>query len=126
VHISQKSDIGDFVWIFPFVVLTNDPHPPSDGFLAGVTVEDYAVIATMTVILPGLTIGRSALVGAHSMVNRDVRPGAVVAGAPAADRGDASAIQLRNGSGSAYPWHRHFRRGYPEDVVAGWDAEFGD
>ena len=124
VHISQHSTVGDFVWIFPYVVLTNDPHPPSDGFLTGVTVESFAVIATMSTVLPGLTIGRDSLVGAHSLVNRDVRPGAVVAGTPAKERGDSSAIELRDGSGSAYPWRRHFRRGYPEDVIAGWAAEF--
>jgi len=39
VHIGQKSTIGNFVWIFPYVVLTNDPHPPSET-LIGVTVCD--------------------------------------------------------------------------------------
>jgi acyl-[acyl carrier protein]--UDP-N-acetylglucosamine O-acyltransferase len=126
VHISQASTIGDYVWIFPYVVLTNDPHPPSDGFLTGVTVEDFAVIATMSIVLPGLTVGRDSLVGAHSMVNKDVRPGSVVAGTPAVDRGDASAIQLRDGSGAAYPWRRHFGRGYPPEIVASWRAEFAD
>jgi len=29
VHIGQHSEVGDYVWIFPYVVLTNDPHPPS-------------------------------------------------------------------------------------------------
>jgi acyl-[acyl carrier protein]--UDP-N-acetylglucosamine O-acyltransferase len=126
VHIGKCSAIGDYVWIFPYVVLTNDPHPPSDGFLAGVTVEEFAVIATMSIVLPGLTVGRDSLVGAHSMVNRDVRPGSVVAGTPAVDRGDASAIQLRDGSGPAYPWRRHFQRGYPPEVVEMWMAEFAE
>jgi acyl-[acyl carrier protein]--UDP-N-acetylglucosamine O-acyltransferase len=126
VHIAQHSAVGDFVWIFPYVVLTNDPHPPSDGYLAGVTVEDFAVVATMSIVLPGLTVGRDSLVGAHSLVNRDVRPGAVVAGSPAVDRGDASAINLRDKSGPAYPWRRHFHRGYPDATVAMWKAEFAD
>jgi UDP-3-O-[3-hydroxymyristoyl] glucosamine N-acyltransferase len=38
VHIGQKAKIGNFVWIFPYVVLTNDPHPPSD-VLKGVTLK---------------------------------------------------------------------------------------
>lgn len=38
VHI--KSVPGNFVWIFPYVVLTNDPYPPSDS-LVGVTVQDF-------------------------------------------------------------------------------------
>jgi hypothetical protein len=26
----------------------------------------------------------------------------------------------------AYPWRRHFHRGYPDEVVAAWLAEFGN
>ena len=56
VHIGQKSTVGNYVWIFPYVVLTNDPHPPSET-IVGVTVEDFAVIATMSVVLPGVIVG---------------------------------------------------------------------
>lgn len=124
VHVGQLSQIGNFVWIFPYVVLTNDPHPPSDGMHVGAILEDYCSIATMSVVFPGVTIGRGALVGASSLVTKDVRPDAVVAGIPAADRGDASKILLTDGSGPAYPWRRHFHRGYPDEVVAEWREEF--
>ena len=40
VHIGQQTRIGDYVWIFPYTVFTNDPHPPSEGFLRGPVVED--------------------------------------------------------------------------------------
>lgn len=123
VHIGQHSTIGNYVWIFPYVVLTNDPHPPSDVLL-GVTVEDYVAIATMSIILPGVTVKSGALVGAHSSVNRDVGANSVVAGTPAKFVCEASAIKLKDGSGrSAYPWRYHFHRGYPESVVAQWLAE---
>ncbi len=124
VHIGQKSKIGNFVWIFPYVVLTNDPHPPSE-VLIGAIVEDYAAIATMSVILPGVTIGSGALVGAHSSVTRDVAPNTVVAGAPAKFLCAASKIKLKNiPHESAYPWRRHFHRGYPQEVVERWKEEF--
>ena len=125
VHLGHHSKIGDFVWIFPYVVLTNDPHPPSDGNLAGVVVEDYAVIATMTTILPGVRIGARSLVAAHALVNRDVAPDTIVSGVPAKSRGATSDVQLRDGSGPAYPWMRHFHRGYPDAVVERWKREYG-
>jgi acetyltransferase-like isoleucine patch superfamily enzyme len=124
VHIGQHSTIGNYVWIFPYVVLTNDPHPPSNVMM-GVTIEDYVAIATMTIILPGVTVKSGALVGAHSSVNKTVEPDTVVAGSPAKFICDTSAIKLKDGSGeSAYPWRRHFHKGYPEAAVALWVAEF--
>ena len=120
VHIGKLSRIGDYVWIFPYVVLTNDPHPPSD-YHVGVTIEDYAVIATMSVILPGITVGEHSLIAAQSSVNRDVQPNTVVGGSPAKKLCNTSAIKLKDGSDqNAYPWPRHFHRGYPDHVVSGW------
>ena len=125
VHVGQKSTLGNFVWIFPNVVLTNDPHPPSNVLL-GVTVEDYAAIATMSCVLPGVRIGTRSLVGAHSLVTSDVPADMVASGVPATVRGRARSIRLRDGSGRpAYPWMTHFHRGYPPEVVEGWKETFG-
>lgn len=125
VHIGQHSTVGDFVWIFPYVVLTNDPHPPSE-VMRGVTLNDYVAVATMSVILPGVKVGQGALIGAHSSVGRNVDPDTVVAGAPAKLICRTEEILLKDGSGGpAYPWRRHFSRGYPDEVVARWLAEFG-
>ena len=123
VHIGQKSKIGNFVWIFPYVVLTNDPHPPSDVLL-GVEIEDFVAIATMSVILPGVKIGNGALIGAHSSVSKDVVADTVVAGSPAKFICQTSNIRHKNNSElSAYPWKKHFHRGYPESVVEAWVNE---
>ena len=124
VHIGQHSEIGDYVWIFPYVVLTNDPTPPSNTAI-GVIVEDFAAIATMSIVLPGVRIRKGALVGAHSSVARDVEEDTVVAGSPAKFICETSKLKLKDGSGaSAYPWRKHFHRGYPEEVVAAWLKEF--
>ena len=124
VHIGQQSKISDYVWIFPYVVLTNDPHPPSDIVL-GVTLEKYVAVATMTIILPGVTVKEGALIGAHSSVSRDVEPDTVVAGSPAQYICDTSKIKLKDGSNkSAYPWRRHFHRGYLPETIAKWLSEF--
>ncbi|WP_082629665.1 N-acetyltransferase [Pseudomonas paralactis] len=126
VHIGQHSTIENYVWIFPYVVLTNDPHPPSE-IMSGVKIEEFSVIATMSVILPGVTVKRGALVGAHSSVSRDVAQDTVVAGSPAKLICNTSKIKLKDGSGeSAYPWRRHFHRGYPKDIVSKWIEEFSE
>ena len=124
VHIGHHSTVGNFVWIFPYVVLTNDPHPPSEVQM-GAVVEDYAALATMSIVLPGVRVGAGALVGAHSSVAKDVDPDTVVAGAPAKFICQTNKIKLKdNPEQSAYPWRRHFHRGYPDDIVARWKEEF--
>lgn len=120
VHVGQKSKIGNFVWIFPYVVLTNDPHPPSE-ILIGVIIEDFAAIATMSVILPGATISKGVLIGAHSSVKGKTEPDMVYAGSPAKAICEAKKIKLQDGTNTpAYPWVRHFNRGYPQEIVERW------
>lgn len=63
--------------------------------------------------------------GAHSSVNRDVAADTVVAGSPAKFICETSKVKLKDGSGNAaYPWRKHFHRGYPEEVVTAWLNEF--
>lgn len=126
VHVGQHTEIGDYVWVFPFVVFTNDPHPPS-SVMQGVKVKNFAAIATMSTVLPGVVIGEGALIGACSAVTRDVGDHRIAVGNPASDRGETSKIKLKDGSGrQAYPWKYHFTRGYPEEVVRAWLSEISD
>jgi UDP-3-O-[3-hydroxymyristoyl] glucosamine N-acyltransferase len=120
VHIGKMSKLGSYIWLFPYVVLTNDPHPPS-SLMKGVVISDFAVIATMTTIMPGVFIGEGALIGAHSSLRVDAEPGMLYVGSPAIKVCPASKIRLQDGSRRpAYPWTNHFRRGYPDDVVSTW------
>ncbi|MBK6614427.1 acyltransferase [Ottowia sp.] len=124
VFVAHGTKIGNFVWVFPYVVFTNDPHPPSN-LCMGSEIGDYAAIATMAVILPGVKVGTHALVAAHSCVGKDVEPHTVVGGVPARFLCPTSKIKLRDGTGNAaYPWPRQFTRGYPDQVVARWRTEF--
>jgi acetyltransferase-like isoleucine patch superfamily enzyme len=50
---------------------------------APVTIEDDAWLGTGCIILPGVTVGRGAIVGAGAVVTRDVEPYTIVAGIPA-------------------------------------------
>lgn len=122
VFVGKKTTIGNFVWILPFVVLTNDPTPPSN-VLMGCTIEDYASIAAASVVLPGVTVGHHSLVAAQACVTKNVPPNMVVAGVPARVVGNTNTIKLRDGSGrAAYPWTHHFTRGYPASVTANWST----
>ena len=57
-------------------------HPHFHGREKRVTVGDRAWIATRVIVLPGCTIGDGAVVGAGSVVTRDVPPWTIVAGNP--------------------------------------------
>ena len=81
VHIGMKTTLKDYVWIFPYVVFTNDPTPPSEVLL-GATAEEFAVVCTGTVVLPGVHIGQDELVGAGTNLTKDVPDESIVVGNP--------------------------------------------
>lgn len=73
-------------WIGPNVVFTNALHPLCKRVkdcLKGATVKQGAKIGANSTILPDVVIGQDALVGAGSVVAKDVEDRAVVAGVPA-------------------------------------------
>lgn len=112
VHIGQKSKINDYVWIFPYVVLTNDPTPPSEELL-GVTIDSFAIIATGSIILPGVHIAEDALIGAGSIVTKNVNKEAVVVGNPAREICSVRLIKNKITNENIYPWRYTFKRGMP-------------
>ncbi len=112
VHIGQLSEIDDFVWIFPYVVLTNDPTPPSENFV-GVHVKSFAIIATSALIMPGLIIGQDSLVAGGAIVTKNVEPYAVVAGNPAKPISDVRKIKNKITGEPVYPWRDNFKRAMP-------------
>lgn len=112
VHIGQKSKIEDFVWIFPYVILTNDPTPPSNE-LKGVTLKSFSVVATASVLLPGVTVEGDSLIAAGAVVTKNVEKNAVVGGNPAKVISDISRIKNHVTGESVYPWRYTFKRGMP-------------
>jgi acetyltransferase-like isoleucine patch superfamily enzyme len=82
--------IGDNVSLSPEVIIlagthdVNDPtFPPSPVGPYAVAIEDHVWIGTRAMILPGVTVGRGAVVAAGSVVTKDVPPLTIVAGVPA-------------------------------------------
>ena len=78
--------IGDEVFIGPNVTFTNDPFPRSgqrpDKY-AVTTVHHGASIGANATILPGISIGRGAMIGAGSVVTRDIPENELWLGNPA-------------------------------------------
>jgi acetyltransferase-like isoleucine patch superfamily enzyme len=85
VFIPTGVTIEDDVFVGPNVSFTNDKYPRVKGEwkLLGTRVKKGASIGANTVILPGVTIGEEALVGAGSVVTENVPSRAIVAGNPA-------------------------------------------
>ena len=112
VHIGDYCKLQNGVFVFhgftlesgvflgPGVMLLNDKHPRAinpDGTLksdddwevAEGAIGHGAAIGGGAVVLPGVNVGRWALVGAGAVVTRDVPERAIVAGNPARPRGFA-------------------------------------
>lgn len=88
--------VEDDVFIGPNVTFTNDKYPRSkneDYHRAVTIVKKGASIGGGSVILPGITIGANAIVGAGSVVTSDVKENIVVVGNPARQIRDAVKIK---------------------------------
>lgn len=116
VHISQYSKIEDYVWIFPYVVLTNDPTPPSEK-LIGVYIHSFAIVATGSILLPGVEIGQDALIGAGAIVTKNVVEYKVAVGNPAREISDVRKIKNKVTGEPAYPWRYHYSHNMPWEGV---------
>lgn len=87
---ANKVDIGDYVMIGPNVQIAAACHPLNaqerrEGleFSKPIKIEDDVWIGASAIILPGVTIGKGSVIGAGSVVTKDVPPDVVVAGNPA-------------------------------------------
>ncbi|MGF1643274.1 MAG: acyltransferase [Thiotrichales bacterium] len=119
IFISDKVSFGNHVLVANEVFFAGyDSHPldpirrannePPDARGGGpIRVDDYAWIGSHSIILKNVTIGKGAIVGAGSVVTRDVEPLTVVAGNP------ARVVKRLD-------QYRHY---FPEMVLSGDDAE---
>jgi acetyltransferase-like isoleucine patch superfamily enzyme len=126
VHIGKCSKIGDFVWLFPEVLLTNDPMPPSNE-LVGVVIKDYAVLAAKVLVLPGVVIGNDSVIAAGSLVKESISDGKLAVGNPAKIMCDAKMLRsVSNPKLKGYPWRYRFQRGYPAHIIEQWLNEINE
>lgn len=92
--------LEDDVFVGPNATFTNDSFPrskrPPAQFLRTVVRRNASIGANATV-LPGLTIGQNAMVGAGAVVTRDVPANAIVVGNPASVAGYVDATRHKSG-----------------------------
>ncbi|MGD9153204.1 MAG: acyltransferase [Gammaproteobacteria bacterium] len=84
--IPEYTIIEDDCFIAPNVTLTNSKYPRSPNAkkeLKGPIIRKGAIIGANATILPGIEIGEYAIIGAGSVVSKDVTAHTVVAGCPA-------------------------------------------
>ncbi|MEM2144741.1 MAG: DapH/DapD/GlmU-related protein [Candidatus Jordarchaeaceae archaeon] len=98
-HIGQKTKIGNYVFMAPFCVTTNDPemyyyrkeYSKEEGkhwqLLDGPTISDGARIAAGVILFPKVIIGKQAVVGAGAVVTKNVPDFTIVFGNPATIKG---------------------------------------
>jgi len=86
VYVWDGIHIEDDVFIGPNVTFTNDRNPKSKNknfVLESTKVMKGAAIGANATILPGICIGENAVVGAGSVVTKDVLANTIVKGNPA-------------------------------------------
>ena len=115
VHISQGCEIGNFVFLYPYAIMTNDPCPPSMQVRGG-SLGDYTQVGVHAVILPSVSVGNNCLIGANSVVSLKVPDFSLAMGDPA-----KVAMDIRDyvvlGKGKPYPWMKRFDRGLPWEGI---------
>jgi acetyltransferase-like isoleucine patch superfamily enzyme len=86
-HVVGKSIVGNDVFISMCVGTSNDNALGKNGYdedrIWGAKIEDGAAIGLGASLLPNITIGAHAIVGAGALVSKDVKPDSLVMGVPA-------------------------------------------
>lgn len=101
--------IGDHVDFASEVMVYNSQHDTgSENFhaiSAPVVIEDYVFVGPRAIILPGVTIGKGAVVAAGAVVTKDIQPFEIVGGVPAKVIGERKNKNLHYKLGRA-AWFR--------------------
>lgn len=111
VHLCQLSKLGNFVFLYPYAVLANDKHPPSEK-IQGPEIGDYTQVGVHAVIIGDVKIGANCVIGAHSTLTQEFEDHSLILGSPAKRVSDVSKLKSSKGE-SLYPWRARFSRDLP-------------
>jgi len=118
--IPEYTVLEEGAWIGPGVIMTNVLHPPCPAFkkhapvrgkscLHGPTVKRNAVVGAGAILMPDIVIGEHSLVGAGSVVTKDVPSESVAMGNPARITRKVEELECPVGvykKGEVYSWRR--------------------
>jgi acetyltransferase-like isoleucine patch superfamily enzyme len=100
VYVAQFTIIEDGVFIAPGVMIANDIHPKcrfSEKCLKGPYIKKGAVVGINSTINPFIVVGERAVIGAGSVVTKDIPDGKFAYGNPARVAGDIADLKCRKG-----------------------------
>ncbi len=83
VYVAQFTMLEDDVFLAPGVTIANDPHPLCGLCMRGPTIKRGARIGVNVTLLPHITIGEGAFIGAGSVVTHDIPARMLAYGNPA-------------------------------------------
>ena len=96
-YVAQHTTIEDDVFIAPGVTIANDPCPPCARCMKGPTIKKGAKIGVNVTLLPHITIGEYSLIGAGSVVTKDIPPYSLAYGSPARVVKKVTEIECKKG-----------------------------
>ena len=87
VSIYKGVTLGNFVFVGPSVIFANDLYPKTrewdEEMIAKTIIQDEVSLGANSTILPGITIGKYSLIGANSLITKDIPNHCLAYGSPA-------------------------------------------
>jgi len=97
--IGNHVDIASEVMVYTAQHQIN--HPDFSAETKPVVIEDYVFVGPRAIILPGVTVGKGAIIGAGAVVTKNVASGQIVAGVPAKEIGKRTLTNFHYSLGRA-------------------------
>lgn len=97
VYVAQFTVIEDDVFLAPGVIIANDPHPLCALCMKGPVIKKGSRIGINATLLPHIVIGKYSLIGAGSVVTKDIPDESVAYGNPAKIVGSIRDLKCKKG-----------------------------
>lgn len=103
-YVTQSVKIGNGVFIAPKCVFLDNKKIILGQGLCRIVLEDYVRVGGGTTVLPEITIGKYALIGAGTIVTKNVPPKAIAYGTPIEVKGFQTETEIKDYVDSVMKW----------------------